>query len=148
MNFLVTGLVVVGMVLLLGLLAYLWLSPAASKARSRPPQPDPMAADQSAGGSAAIRNWCLTMLGPDGRFVENRTGTLDGEVDYVIEADGTQCVEFCNDDFFLGDGHAELRGLKGKTVEVDLPLNDGARCHFVGKVVGVDLDAGCVEVSQ
>ena len=84
------------------------------------------------------------MLDRNGAAIDNRMGWIDEVYDYVVE-DGVHYLEFCAEDL-LADGHADLRGLKGKMVEVDVPLADGAKCTFVGKVLEADRETGVIEI--
>ena len=93
---------------------------------------------------AANDLWTITVLDRNGAAVDNRMGWVDEAYDHVVE-DGVHYLEFAADDV-LADGHAELRGLNGEMVEVDLPLADGTQCNFVGKIVGVDRETGVMEI--
>ena len=59
----------------------------------------------------------------------------------VDEDEGLIDLEFTDDDI-LDDRHAEPKGLKGKTVKVEIPGKD----VFVGKVTDVDREVGSVVI--
>ena len=85
--------------------------------------------------------WRLTVLDRNGEATKDvRMGWIDKiypSITVTIETDDV-----------LEDNNADLKGLKGKVVQAQIPLDDGSECQFVGKVTEIDRDGGLVEIER
>ncbi len=93
---------------------------------------------------AKAKTWSMAVLNRRGAAVDHRFGLIEEVVDHFEDEDGTHYLQFNADDA-IDEGHKELRGLKGKTVEVEADL-DGTHCSFTGKIVELDREMGEVEI--
>lgn len=124
--------------LLAGVAASLWLvlwvwmpeKKAATVATVAPPAPR--------------SSWMIEVHNRRGTVVERRVGTVDEVLDYV-HTDDERYLQFNAEDL-LEDGHVELRGLKGKVVEVSIETTGEEAIGLVGKVLTADRSSGEVEV--